>query len=302
VPLQSRAVKQQNLFLDLLPPIDKPIRFSPAARPIWTENKSQLIERYLFYFVLITKHGTYIDGFAGPQYATKLDAWSAKRVLGSQPSYLREFWLCELAPKGVASLEQLIREQPKRKGRSITLVPGDFNRNVSTILERSKITEKTASFCLLDQRTFECEWSTVQTIASYKKTNKIEIFYFLASGWLNRSIAATSKNHDVVERWWGKSDWQSLRGMKAWDRLNLILGRFKSELGYKHVFAWPIYSRENGGRVLYHMIHATDHDEAPKIMHRAYRNAVSEREELKRLQHDLAELWGTSGSGSGLTT
>ena len=147
------------------------------------------------------------------------------------------------------------------------------------------------SFCLLDQRTFECEWETVRTIAAHKNHNKIEIFYFLASGWLNRSISATSRNQHLIEKWWGRSDWMKLRDTKAWDRLQLIVARFKTELGYKHAYAWPIYSRARGGRVLYHMIHATDHDEAPKIMHRAYRNAVSDREELKRLQRDLSELW-----------
>ena len=39
----------------------------PLRHPIWTEYKARLIERYLYYFVMITKHGTYIDGFAGPQ-------------------------------------------------------------------------------------------------------------------------------------------------------------------------------------------------------------------------------------------
>ena len=71
----------------------------------------------------------------------------------------------------------------------------------------------------------------------------------------------------------------------------------KDELGYKHVYAYPIYSRENGGRILYHMIHASDHDEAPKIMNRAYRNALNNREELKRLQRDLSALWGNTGMG-----
>ena len=28
---------------------------------IWTENKAKLIERYLYYFVLVTKHGTYVE-------------------------------------------------------------------------------------------------------------------------------------------------------------------------------------------------------------------------------------------------
>ena len=33
--------------------------------------------------------------------------------------------------------------------------------------------------------------------------------------------------------------------------------------------------RENGGgHVMYYMIHATDHDEAPKLMRRAYEQAI----------------------------
>lgn len=43
-------------------------RVKPLINPIWTENKAKLIERYLYYFVLVTHHGTYIDGFAGPQF------------------------------------------------------------------------------------------------------------------------------------------------------------------------------------------------------------------------------------------
>lgn len=45
------------------------------------------------------------------------------------------------------------------------------------------------------------------------------------------------------------------------------------------------------------MIHATDHNEAPKIMNRAYRNALKQREDLKLLQRDLSLLWGETGSG-----
>jgi hypothetical protein len=47
---------QLNLFAGLPPPQDRPMRFKPAQRPIWTENKAKLIERYLYYFVMVTKH------------------------------------------------------------------------------------------------------------------------------------------------------------------------------------------------------------------------------------------------------
>jgi hypothetical protein len=40
--------------------------------------------------------------------------------------------------------------------------------------------------------------------------------------------------------------------------------RFKDELGYKSALAWPIFQREGSELIVYFMIHATDHSEAPK--------------------------------------
>lgn len=60
----------EQLTLFDLPETDGSIvkpKFSTLHHPLWTKNKARLIERYLYYFVLITKHGAYIDGFAGPQ-------------------------------------------------------------------------------------------------------------------------------------------------------------------------------------------------------------------------------------------
>jgi hypothetical protein len=116
---------QLNLFQGSPPPTDKPLKFKPAERPIWTENKAKLIERYLFYFVLITKHGAYIDGFAWPQYLDQENALAAKLVLESKPALLRQYWLCELEPVSVARLNDLVASQQKVRGRAIEVVPGD---------------------------------------------------------------------------------------------------------------------------------------------------------------------------------
>jgi three-Cys-motif partner protein len=283
---------QGNLFADLPPPAGKVLRFKPQQRPLWTENKAKLIERYLFYFVLVTKHGTYIDGFAAPQNPKSPESWAAKLVLESKPQLLREFWLCDLSEKGIAALERLKHRQPRVKGRIIEIVTGDFNVKVHEILRRSGITENVATFCLLDQRTFECEWNTLRTLAAYKKGNKIELFYFLASGWLDRALKGTKKDFSTIELWWGGPDWQKLRGMKLEPRAQFFAQRFKDELGYAYAYPWRIHDRGRGGRVMYHMIHATDHAEAPKLMNRAYFNATRAREPVGQLQKDLAELWG----------
>jgi hypothetical protein len=91
------------------------------------------------------------------------------------------------------------------------------------------------------------------------------LFYSLANGWLERALAAL-KEEGVVER---------------------IVARLKRDLHYKSVKAWPIFERENGGAIMYYMIHATDHPEAPKFMSRAYRRAVLPLEPIEQLTLDL---------------
>ncbi|MGH7869638.1 MAG: hypothetical protein ACREP9_18920, partial [Candidatus Dormibacteraceae bacterium] len=49
---------QQPLF-ELPAPIPPEPLVRQIRYPIWTENKAKLIQRYLLFFVYITKHGTY---------------------------------------------------------------------------------------------------------------------------------------------------------------------------------------------------------------------------------------------------
>src|SRR6266481_4427291 len=157
-------------------------------RPIWTDNKAHFIMRYLRYFVFITKHGTYIDGFAGPQEESMCDSWAARLVLESEPRWMRHFHLCDAKRSQVNLLKQIKESHsPCQYSRNIEIYHGDFNKKVADILAGGDITEKEATFCLLDQRTFECHWSTVEKLARFKTAgHKIELFYFLANGWLGR--------------------------------------------------------------------------------------------------------------------
>ena len=181
------------------------ISLQTIKEPVWTRNKARLIERYLNLFVMITHHGVYIDGFAGPQYENEEEAWAAKLVLESQPPRLRNFLLVDANRSCVAALEKLKAEQPCIKGRTINIWHGDFNSLVGKVLKLSPIRERTASFCLLDQRTFECHWETVRTIAGYKTDYKIELFYFFGSSWLDRAISGLNEQNRA-EIWWGRDD------------------------------------------------------------------------------------------------
>ncbi len=263
-------------------------------RPFWTENKARLIERYLYYFVLVTRHGTYIDGFAGPQDSTHPDNWAAKRVLESDPKWLRHFLLCELKPRPYVLLQRLRDEQPPigrgKSKRTIDLFQGDFNERVNEILSSPHITEKEATFCLVDQRSFECHWATIETIARHKRTGpKVELFYFLAAGWFGRAFRAI-KNRAILERWWGRDDWIELANLSDRDRALLVCDRFQDGLGYRYAAPFPIFSRQRGSRIMYFMVHASDHDEAPKLMTRAYNRAIYPKESAEQLQLLLREL------------
>lgn len=133
---------------------------------------------------------------------------------------------------------------------------------------------------------FECNWETVKKLAAYKKqpNNKIELLYFLGVGWLHRSMSGI-KHPEKMDRWWGRQDWRKLKGMTHGDIAELVRKRFEDELGYRFAAAYPIYEREEGNRVMYYMIHASDHEEAPTLMVRAHHKAV--RSLPKEIQEPL---------------
>jgi three-Cys-motif partner protein len=245
--------------------------------PIWTENKAKLIAKYIYLFELITKHGTYIDGFAGPQQADKPETWAARLVLQIEPRWIRHFYIYESDKASYKLLESLCASQPDLKTREIETCYGDFNVEVIKLLGSGRIGQREATFCLLDQRTFECHWNTIQRIAKYKEAggNKIELFYFLAASWLRRAISAV-KNERILRDWWGRDDWLRLKEMPIAQVKDEFIDRFKSELLYKSAKPWPIL--DHNGRDMYYMIHATDYPDAPALMHRAYAEAVQPRE------------------------
>jgi three-Cys-motif partner protein len=267
--------------------------FRSLQSPLWSEDKARLIAEYIKLFTYITKHGAYIDGFAAPQRRDLIDLCSAKLVLETEPKRVRDFWLCDMDPGGVAILEEIAALQ-RDKHRRVNVLPGDFNVSVESILSSGRIKESTATFALLDQRTFECEWSTVEKLSRHKTTRKIEIFYFFASGWIDRSIAAVSqqKTAEKVRRWWGRDDWRDLKGMQGILRAKLLADRFKQELGYKYAYPYAIHDRRRGDRTMYHMIHATDHEEASPLMLRAYRKVSGKPDrDMTELQSDFESIW-----------
>ena len=269
----------------------KEIETKALQRPVWSENKADLITRYLRYFVFITRHGTYIDAFAGPQTDHSEHAWTARSVVTSEPKWLRNFHLFDESDAQVARLRQLAADHPDRK---IHVYDGDSNSKLPIVLPVGSIGEREATFCLLDQRTFECSWSLCQHVARLRSgSTKVEQFYFLANAWLPRALAAvsTSEGEQRVVSWLGEKDWRSFARLRSADRAEVFIRKFKDELGYRSVKAWPIFQRDAGaGVIMYYMVHATDHEEAPKLMYRAYCRAVDPPEPVEQLALDLGSV------------
>jgi len=269
-----------------IPQSDAPLQLKTADAPIWTENKAQLIQRYLRYFVFITKHGTYLDAFAAPQRPDHAGtSCAAKLVIESEPKWFRNFALFDLDGAGLGYLREIAAKEDPEK-RTIAVVEGDCNKALPEYLRTSPIPEREATFCLLDQRTFECDWQTVVEVATHKKSgNKIEIFYLLAQGWLDRSVAALKSPDRVLGKWWGDNSWKQLLDLPSLERGQFLASRFKTSFGYKYSYPFPIYEKEDGvGKVMFWMVHASDHEEAPKLMARAYRNVVSPLEPVEQLR------------------
>ena len=271
--------------------------FTPVD-PIWSESKARLIERYLHFFTFVTKHGTYFDAFAGPQRMGCDEMWSAKLVLESRPRRLRNFHLFEINPASIEALRALRCAQPPTEAneskRHISIHPGDCNERMPEFLASHPVKNTEAAFCLFDQRTFECDWATVEAVARHKKGgNKIELFYFLANGWIERAKAGKSDQDQALGKWWGGPSWREFFKLPRAERGRHFRKRFIDELGYGYATPYPIYEKADGGKTMYWMIHATDYSKAPELMHRAYKQVLN----ITEVAHEVPLFDPSWGAG-----
>lgn len=251
------------------PPKRKPI--VESVPKLWTTQKSTLICEYLHRFLLLAKSGVYLDLFAGPQKEGYSEDWTIKRVMErrTQGPTFKYFAACDLNSEQVGRLRRL-KEEHSHRTFEFEIYEGDANSKIDSMLSDAPISAKIPCFCLIDQRTLECDWNTVRKIAEFKPDGmKIEILYFLAQGWLNRSWKSR-KDDERARCWWGRDDFESFLDQPSVDRARGMCARFRNELGYLYAEPWAIYQHGTTGRTMYYLIHASDHGDARRLMSEAY--------------------------------
>ena len=250
-------------------------KLKKSGAPLWTAEKASLIDEYIHLFLLITKHGVYVDLFAGPQRVDDTESWSVRRVLERRTEgnpAIRHYAVCDKDQEQAERLRQLGSDHP-----SFRVYAGDVNEEIQTILEEAPIGPNTACFCLIDQRTFECHWPTVKAVAQHKaEGRKIELFYFLAQDWLDGAQSRASP--EKLRAWWGDGDYDHFLRLRSYERANALCQRFRNELNYEYVTPFAIQEKGEGSRTMYYMVHASDHRRAVKLMSEAYRKVGESRE------------------------
>ena len=259
------------------------LKLQESGPALWTAEKAALIAEYIHLFLLVTKHGVYVDLFAGPQRVEDAESWSVRRVLERRTEgnpTIRHFAVCDKDREQTDRLRELGSDHP-----SFRVYEGDVNEEIETILDEAAIRPKTACFCLIDQRTFECHWTTVQAVARHKaEGRKIELFYFLAQGWLDRAQSKASP--EKLEAWWGNGDYRDFLRLRSFERANALCHRFRHELNYEHAMPFAIQQEGPNSRTMYYMIHASDHRRAAELMSQAYRT-VRESRQTNGVQTEL---------------
>ena len=127
--------------------------FGQLGTPLWTKNKAKFIARYLKTFTYVTKHGTYIDAFAGPQHqGSKSQSWAAKLVMENEPRWLRTFHLFDKDDVQIRDLEQLRLEyRASNPKHSVSVYKGDCNERIPECWQHGRFERKRRRFaCLIN--------------------------------------------------------------------------------------------------------------------------------------------------------
>ena len=162
---------------------------------------------------------------------------------------------------------------------------GDANTIAPDLI--SNIRARTPVFVLQDPEGMELEWANVEAVASAsrgKRKRKPEQLINFSDGvlrlfWTKQPLTAVLE--DRLDSYFGTDAWReivrdrSAGGLKSWETIraavDLYKKRLRDDLGYSHVLDREIRRDQvTRGPLAYHLVFASDHDAAHRIMRDAF--------------------------------
>ncbi|MEX2539989.1 MAG: three-Cys-motif partner protein TcmP [Actinomycetota bacterium] len=261
----------------------------------WAAVKLGIIRCYLEAFVVASTtapHRQYAEGFSGPginlirESGTRL--WGSPMIsLSVEPVFDR----CLFMDTGQSNVEALASRTEQFRDRA-HVRQGDCNKDIVTEMQ-SRFDKTSPTLCLLDPEGAELAWQTVESIAAYKTSKwKAEQLILLAT---DTGFTRLLFLHAPLERWaeervtalFGNERWRQTferrrAGAITADEARTEYVQLYTEglrnLGYANVLERPVQAAP-GGRILYFLVFATDHDAGARIMDHCFDNVWGEAQQ-----------------------
>ncbi len=227
----------------------------------------------------------FVDTFAGPGLVQVRDTqryFEGSALIGLR-SGASVVHAVELQEARVSALRQ--RAKDRGLGAALRTHVGDANSIAPDII--AKIPPLTPVFVLQDPEGMELKWSNVKAVAranSGRRRRKPEQLINFSDGVLRlfwTSQALTPEMEDTLNGYFGSSAWRDIVDDRGAGRLesgqsiraavNLYKRRLRDDAGYSYVIDCEIRRDQvTRGQRAYHLVFASDHDAAPRIMRDAF--------------------------------
>lgn len=261
----------------------------------WSEAKLQVLTDYLQGFTRAvrgrSREAVCLDLFAGSfdndrRHGTGRFPGSSQIALNTQPEFTRLAFF-EL-PEPAARLHADITAA-RPDDRRWRVFEGDCNATLPSALSWLRPVRWAPTFAFLDPRGLQVAWSTVETLADWRRDEKtkVEQWILMPEPALARVLGLRGvkgrRSAERLDRLFGSRDWLPIhqgrrRGaltaeaMRA-EFVNLYRWRLENELGYRITHALQIVN--TSGHAVYTLVFATDSPPGDAIMGHLYGSAAT---------------------------
>lgn len=261
----------------------------------WSEIKLQVLAEYLQGFTRVVRSKSrgaiYLDLFAGSfendrRHGTGTFPGSTQIALGIEPRFTKLVFF-EL-PDPAARLRADI-ERARPVDRRWRIEEGDCNQTLPSALSSLRRVRWAPTFAFLDPRGLQVEWSTVQTLADWRRNRKtkVEQWILMPEPAIARVLGLRGvqgkRSAERLDQLFGCREWLPIHqgrrsgsltpdDMRA-EFVNLYRWRLENVLGYDTTHALQIVA--TGGQPVYTLIFATDSAPGDAIMGHLYNSAAT---------------------------